>query len=101
MGMEHDQNLHNLINLLGVTAGVEEWVGDGLLISYRVRHIIVKLPQLPGDGLALLTSAGIIRYYLQEVDRRRQQWTSCHKQTQVSCEDREHYEHLREVLISF
>ena len=44
MGMEHDQNLHNLINLLGVTARVEQWVGDGLLISYRVRHIIVKLP---------------------------------------------------------
>ena len=45
--MEHDQNLHNLINLLGVTARVEQWVGDGLLISYRVRHIIVKLPHAP------------------------------------------------------
>ena len=47
MGMAHDQNLHNLINLLGVTARVEEWGGDGLLISYRVRHIIVKLPHAP------------------------------------------------------
>ena len=47
MGMEHDQNLHNLINLLGVTARVEQWVGDGLLISYRVRHIIDKLPHAP------------------------------------------------------
>ena len=47
MGMAHDQNLHNFINLLGVTARVEEWGGDGLLISYRVRHIIVKLPHTP------------------------------------------------------
>ena len=45
--MAHDQNLHNFINLLGVTARVEEWGGDGLLISYRVRHIIVKLPHAP------------------------------------------------------
>ena len=54
MGMAHDQNLHNLINLLGVTARVEEWVGDGLLISYRVRHIIVKLPHA-SRGRALIT----------------------------------------------
>ena len=86
MGMAHDQNLHNLINLLGVTARVEEWGGDGLLISYRVRHIISLLNchTLPGAGTVLLRSAGIIRYYLQEEERRRQQWTSCHKQTQVN-----------------
>ena len=77
--------------------------GEEMAFWYLIVSVISLLNchTLPGAGTVLLRSAGIIRYYLQEVERRRQQWTSCHKQTQVSCEDREHYEHLRQVLISF